>query len=158
MRVLVIMMLFFYCAGYAQTSEKSEIEIAVIEDESRQETDSSVDKEESSLFFQGSYDDAKAKAKEEEKDVLLHFGADWCFPCKQMKKLTYPNTLVKKKMDEGYIPFEVDVDFFWGMDIAEEFGVLKYPTVIIINSEGEVRKKHEGSMDYREMYKFIRKY
>lgn len=157
MRVLIGFLVFFSCATQAQVTSDSEIEIAVIEKE--RETDNSGNEIiEDSIFFQGNFDEAKAKAKEEEKDVLLHFGADWCMPCKQMKKMTYPNSLVQGKMSEGYVPFEVDVDFFWGMDIAEEYGVIKYPTIMIITADGKVKSKHEGYLGPREMYKLIRKY
>jgi len=157
MRVLIGVLLFFSCASQAQTASESELKVAAIQDINRDlEPSESIDT--NSVFFKGNFDEAKAKAKEEEKDLLLHFGAKWCMPCKQMKKITYPNSLVKGKMEEGYVPFEIDVDFFWGMDIAEQYEVIKYPTVIIISPDGEVKSKHEGYLGPREMYKLIRKY
>ena len=35
-------------------------------------------------FFEGTFEDAMAKAKKEKKNLFVDFYADWCEPCKLM--------------------------------------------------------------------------
>ena len=149
MRYFAIVILLFGCAGQAQTVDRSTTDLAV---------ESNLERDKDGIFFSGEYKEVLARAKREEKQVLLHFGADWCLPCKQMKKNTYTNSIVKTKLVKEYLPFEIDVDYFWGMDIAEAFEVTKYPTIIILNSKGKQISKHEGYLGPREMYRLLRNY
>ena len=155
MKHLIATMLLFGCVGQAQTITERRAEVT-----SRNEQVASLEivKQEDGIFLLGEYEDILAMAEKENKEVILHFGADWCLPCKQMKRMTYPNSIVKQKIEEGYLPFEVDVDFFWGMDIAENFGVTKYPTIILLRPNGKEKTRHEGYLGPREMYRLLRNY
>ncbi|NND78084.1 MAG: thioredoxin family protein [Flavobacteriales bacterium] len=155
MKHIVLALLFFVCVGHAQTIDQKRSSISNRVEKAPEKVET---QEENGVFLKGEYKNILEQASKEEKAVLLHFGAEWCLPCKQMKRMTYPNSIVKGKLEEGYLAFEVDVDYFWGMDIAEEYGVSKYPTVVILNSNGKVREKHEGYLGPREMYRLLRNY
>ena len=38
-------------------------------------------------FFEGTFEDAMAKAKKEKKNLFVDFYADWCGPCKMMSPI-----------------------------------------------------------------------
>ncbi|MBW6479654.1 MAG: thioredoxin family protein [Bacteroidales bacterium] len=59
-------------------------------------------KNEGMVFFTGTWDEALAQAKKENKLIFLDIYASWCAPCKMLKNnfgqagLDYLNTMSKK--------------------------------------------------------------
>ena len=76
--------------------------------------------------------------KKSDKKVLLDFFATWCGPCK----------MVSPRVDEiaeehpEYIVGKVDVDE--EADIAEEFGVMSVPTLVVLK-DGEIVNQSSGA-------------
>lgn len=95
-------------------------------------------------FSQLTLDEAKVKAASEQKNILLDFRADWCKPCLAMEKTTFQDKNVGKTINANYISLKIDVDYFTGMDLQEEYNVSVLPTILIINSYGEVQKRLIG--------------
>ena len=54
-------------------------------------------------FLNISLESALAKAKTEQKQVLLYFTAKWCGPCKWMEKTVFTDDSVKQMMQLHYI-------------------------------------------------------
>ena len=77
------------------------------------------------------------EAKNSPKTVLLDFYADWCGPCKMM------SPIVDKIAEEHpeYFVGKVNVDD--SPDLAESFGVMSIPTLIVLKG-GEVSGKTVG--------------
>ena len=70
--------------------------------------------------------------------ILVDFYADWCMPCRQLAP-------VLEELSEQYtgkVDF-VKVDIEESRDIAERFGIMSIPTVIIFKN-GEVAKQMAG--------------
>ncbi len=98
--------------------------------------------------------------------VLLDFFATWCEPCKE--KLPYIEELFMKYKDKGYVSYLVATDkegtsvlkpFFQERPtiipilvdrysvMAEKYGVLNLPTLILVNPEGKIVYRLEGKSD-----------
>lgn len=91
-----------------------------------------------------SYESVVSQAKSQGKLVFLDFTASWCIPCKKMEKETFSDKTVGDFVNSNFIPFQVNGDFFWGMDIAEKYNVKVYPTMMVIDGNGNVVKTITG--------------
>ena len=61
-----------------------------------------------------------------------------------MEKETFSNKDVGDAINTNYIPLKLDVDYFENMDIKEMYNVSVMPTILIINSDGEVQNRLMG--------------
>ena len=96
-----------------------------------------------------------ALAQSKGKTAMLDFYADWCVSCKEMEKLTFPETKVKAKLDNMLL-LQVDVTANNADDKAllKRFGLFGPPGIIFFNSQG---KEIEGQrvIGYQNAEKFL---
>lgn len=100
------------------------------------------------------YDEALAQAKAEGKHLLVEFhGSDWCPPCIKLNKEVLTEDAFKELAEASLVL--VDVDFprksklpeaqsEHNDALAKKLGVRYFPTVLIIDSEGNVLDKMVG--------------
>ncbi|MEX0326260.1 MAG: thioredoxin family protein [Puniceicoccaceae bacterium] len=100
------------------------------------------------------FDDALAQAKSEGKHVLVEFhGSDWCPPCIKLNNEVLTQAAFKTLADSALVL--VDADFPRKTKLTEEqkahndalaqkFGVRYFPTVLIIDGDGNVQDKIVG--------------
>jgi len=102
-------------------------------------------------FQKSSFEEAKEQAELEGKELFIDFRADWCKPCIEMEQETFSNEEVGDAINSKYIPIQVDVDYFAGMDIKEKYNVGVMPTILIINANGEVQQRLLGKKTASEL-------
>ena len=91
------------------------------------------------------------KIVQENKLVVLKFGAEWCGPCKILKPI-----LEKLSNDMDNVLFtEVNVDE--SSEISETFGVMNIPTTIILK-DGEQVERLIGLQTENNLRKKIENY
>lgn len=95
-------------------------------------------------FQKVSLEEAKVLAQQQNKDIFIDFWAVWCKPCLAMEKETFSDKEVGKAINAKYIPMKIDVDYFEGMDVKEEYNVGVLPTILIINANGDVQRRLLG--------------
>jgi thiol:disulfide interchange protein len=85
--------------------------------------------------------EALAKAKQENKRVLLQFGANWCGWCHKLHKLFEADAEIAGVLKESYIVVMVDVNKGHNTDIDQRyqnptrFGL---PALVVLDSAGKV--------------------
>ncbi len=107
-------------------------------------------------FFEGDYVAALAYAKEVNKPVFLAFYADWCLPCKQMEKYSFSDREFSRMINDNYVALKVNVEYFWGMDVADKFRISVYPTLIVVDSRGREKARAVGFKTEDELKSLVR--
>ncbi|MBI2671572.1 thioredoxin domain-containing protein [Candidatus Woesearchaeota archaeon] len=77
-----------------------------------------------------------AKAKKENKPILLDISAVWCYWCHRLDEDTYDNEEVIKFINNNFIPIRVDTDK--RPDINTRYNLGGWPTTAILDIEGEI--------------------
>ncbi len=88
-------------------------------------------------FLNGSLGDAAAKAKAEQKSILIDFMTDWCRWCDTLDARTYPDKAVSEFVNATLVPIKIDAEKGDGIAIAKKYGVRAFPTILLIRADGE---------------------
>ena len=73
-----------------------------------------------------------------EKPVLVDFYADWCGPCKMMAPVV--EEIAEEKEDAKVCKLNIDEE----MEIAQKYGVMSIPTLMVFKDGKVDRKKRFG--------------
>jgi thiol-disulfide isomerase/thioredoxin len=81
---------------------------------------------------------ALAEADATGRPVLMHFTADWCPPCKAMKKHVFSESTVQERITRDFVPVRIDLSDRGGPNslLAMELGITGIPAVRVYSSEG----------------------
>lgn len=113
-------------------------------------------KEQGTVFFDITLEEALEKAKAEEKLVFINFHTNTCGPCKKMEKTVFPTTECGEYVNERFIPIMLDgEDDGVGTSIAKKYQIFIYPTYLILTPDG--RKEGEISGAEFDINKFLDK-
>ena len=103
---------------------------------------------------------ALTEAKASHRQVFLDIWAEWCPPCQRMRQSVFPapqsqaalkkvvaTSVMVEKKDRTPIPAGVEVD--------QKYGSGGYPTLLILDEDGKVLRRHTGALDPAALAKFI---
>ncbi|HBJ87954.1 MAG TPA: thioredoxin family protein [Verrucomicrobiales bacterium] len=100
------------------------------------------------------YEKSLAKAKEDQKMVLLDFtGSDWCGYCIKLDEEVFSKSAFKKFAKENLVL--VELDYPRGKNLPKKtkeqndglkgkYGINGYPTIILLDSEGKEAARWVG--------------
>ena len=97
-------------------------------------------------FEQMSWAQVKAKAARENKMIFFDAYTTWCGPCQFLDEKVYTDAGVAAYFNENYINVKFDMESGEGIQLAEEFDVTAYPTLLFFNASGELVHKYIGAM------------
>lgn len=97
-------------------------------------------------WFDGTVEEAFAVAKAEDKPILLYWGAVWCPPCNQLKVTIFKRPDFVEKTGK-FVAVYLDGDTERAQKYGEEFKSAGYPTLIILNPEGQEVTRIPGGMN-----------
>jgi len=78
------------------------------------------------------------QAKAQNKPIFIEFYTTWCSPCKWIQKDVFELDQVGKLFNENFINIKVDAEKGEGPTLAAQFGVMGFPTLIYLDSNGDV--------------------
>ena len=91
-----------------------------------------------------------AEAKSENKLILVDFFASCCGPCHQMDRITFRDPDVAQLLNEEIVAVRVDSEEtverhgYVGLELAEEYEIWSYPTVALLDADGDVIARRSG--------------
>lgn len=95
-------------------------------------------------FFQGSWKDAMAKAKAEDKLLFVDAYAKWCGPCKSMAKNVFTQQKAGDYFNANFINLKLDMEEEDGVTFGHKYPVSAYPTLMFLDGDGKLVKKIVG--------------
>lgn len=109
---------------------------------------------------------AQKSSADNSKIVLVFVEAEWCGFCKRMKRDVFPTPKISDLMGNEYYNVLIDLEskkeiIFNGermteRDFARSMEVMQTPTIIFLNSRGEVLGRQPGYLDQDDLYKLLR--
>ena len=98
-------------------------------------------------FFEGTWQEALAEAKKQEKVIFVDAYATWCGPCKRMSKSVFPNRKVGDFYNKNFINMKLDMERGEGLKFRKEYPVSAFPTLFYIDYTGKIVQKVKGARD-----------
>jgi len=104
------------------------------------------------LAFGHDHAAALARARKESRRVLVDFETTWCGPCATMNQLVYT---ARPVVDAARDVVAVKIDGDEHRDLAKQYGVTAYPTILLLDSEGKELRRAVGYRSVAEMVKLL---
>lgn len=105
-------------------------------------------------FIEEDWNAALQTAKKENKLVFLDIYASWCGPCKLLKQYTFTDTSVGKFFNNNFVNVSVDGEKGIGPQLAQQFSIEGYPTLIITDANGKPVLLTAGYMPANDLLRF----
>ena len=96
------------------------------------------------------YKQALAKADEDGKILMIDVYTEWCGPCKMLDKDTFPQKDVVDK-SANFVTLKLDAEKGQGPDVAKEFKVEGFPTILFVDGKGKLVHSVLGFVDAKGM-------
>jgi len=91
-----------------------------------------------------SYDIVLREAGKEKRPILLDFYTTWCGPCKWMDQDVFEMEAVANLLNENFVNVKIDAEKGEGPGLTRKFEVNGYPSLVFLNSNGEVVERQLG--------------
>jgi thiol:disulfide interchange protein len=100
------------------------------------------------------YLEALARARREQKPLVLDFTASWCQPCLRMIRDTFPDPKVAPLLERSIL-LKIDTDEHPGL--AQKYGVVGLPDIRLLTSNGKEVRKLRGFQKPDEFSGYLEK-
>ena len=94
-------------------------------------------------------------AIEQDKPLLIVFGASWCTYCHKLEREALSDKRITTVVERDFIP--VHLDFDRDSKIAKVLEVEQLPCTVILTPQADLLLKHEGYMEYKECRQTLQK-
>lgn len=95
--------------------------------------------------------DVLEKAEKAEKLIFIDVVTEWCLPCKMMEKDVFTDPEIAAFMNQNFINYKVDAEKGNGPMVSLVYEVQQYPTLLFVDSKGDVIIKKIGAAYHTEL-------
>lgn len=89
------------------------------------------------VFIEDDWHEALKQAAAQHKYIFVDAYATWCGPCKMLKATTFKNKKAAEFYNKNFINVAIDMEKGIGPQLASQWRMEAYPTLIIFNPKGE---------------------
>ena len=104
-------------------------------------------------FTEGTFEEALAKARGENRLLLVDVYTDWCGWCKKLDREVFADGRVGSAAKD-LVAVKVNAEK-GGEEIARRYRVRGYPTILFLDGAGSVVERIDGYVDADEMVKIV---
>lgn len=90
-------------------------------------------------------------AASENKLVFLDVYTTWCLPCQMMERDVFTNKTTANAINKDFISYKVDAEKSNGLNVAFQYNVSKYPTILFLDAQGNVLEREEGAVYHTKL-------
>lgn len=98
-------------------------------------------------YFNGSLDEAIAEAQKRNKPLFVKTYTDWCYYCKKLDKEVLTDGGVAEQLNKDFIAYKINMEKGEGDAVAKKYKVNGYPTLLILDGEGNLINRLVGFRD-----------
>jgi len=106
------------------------------------------------VFIENSWIDALHQAQLKNKYIFVDAYASWCGPCKLLKNTTFKNKKAAAFFNDNFINVSIDMEKGDGPDLAQQWGIQAYPTLLVFDADGKPVAGTVGYMGANDLIKF----
>jgi len=122
---ILLIIPFLSCHVSSTSKEKPVVENAAIKSEA------------GIHFIEDDWNLALKTAHDQNKLVFLDIYATWCGPCKMLKQYTFTDSSVGVFFNKNFISISVDGEKGVGPQLAQQYSIEGYPTLIVADATGK---------------------
>ena len=82
----------------------------------------------------------------------------WCGPCRMMSSLVFTRKDVGDTFNPFYVSYKCDMEKGEGIELAKRYNVKVYPTMLILDANGEVVYSFTGARSPQDLIKIGKEY
>jgi thioredoxin-related protein len=109
-------------------------------------------------FDKGTFKDVIAKAKSQNKILMIDFYTDWCKWCVELDKKVYTDKDVAEFANKKQINWKIDAEKGEGPDLAKKYAVNGYPTIVFVDGKGDEVDRIVGYIPAKDFLKKIKEF
>ena len=106
-------------------------------------------------FEKGSLADVMAKAKSENKVLMIDVLTDWCKWCIELDNKVYANPKVYEFANTNQVNYKIDAEKGEGVDFAKKYKVQGYPTILFLDGNGKEIDRIIGYYPAKDFYEIM---
>jgi len=91
------------------------------------------------------YVSARKEAVEKGRPMVLDFGTENCFWCRQLDSRTFTDPVIIRLLNQQFIPLKIDANR--NPNLTEALRIQNYPTMVFASSDGRVLGSQEGFVE-----------
>lgn len=107
-------------------------------------------------FIENAWAVARKRAKAEGKYIFVDAYAVWCGPCKLLKSTTFKDSDVADFFNAHFVNLSIDMEKGEGLKLAEMWQVNAYPTLMVVDANGNPVLSNIGFMKPDALLEFGR--